>query len=158
MSSEKEMTEGVLEAYKKLLDFMTKATPDHFKAVAMETARSNPEFFISALEKNGYSLSDDGNNVTTEWGFNIFKDGVKKDNVRLTIDQIKEIVRQYDYHNGGKKVNAIKRCREITGKGLYEAKAVCDYILITSDVVDVVSVDAFFKEENFCDRLNIVIG
>jgi len=114
------------EAYKKLLEFMTFASSEHFRAVAMETAKSNPTFFIKALEKNGYSfddaviknkapLSDSKNPV------NLFHP--EYGTVAIMLKDILPIA----YHiKETKKVNAIKAFREVTGFGLKQAKTYCD--------------------------------
>lgn len=128
------------EAYKKIIDYLPNADAEHLRRVALETAKSNPEFFIKALSKIGVDVenySPEKNPV-----------GVSSSNMPSMVAGTITVRAQHthsheDYYFSpqewfgvaegiaeGKRVHAIKAFRQATGTGLKEAKEAVDNLIV----------------------------
>ena len=97
---------SVVECYKQAIDLLTNKELN-YRAIVIEFAKHHPKLFMKLVVPNR---------------------------------DVIEVLRKEDWMNGcrkylvdGKKVEAIKLCRNATGLGLKEAKDVCDRAQVLTD-------------------------
>lgn len=124
-----------VDSYKEVIDYLLIAQHKELLGIALETAKSNPAFFMKALalvrERDGISPS------TSPTIGDLINQNLQSPKKRYTIDigsmgyvfiDANELISLISNMNtNNKKFEAIKRLRELTGLGLNGAKDIVDY-------------------------------
>lgn len=121
-----------VDSYKEVIDYLPTAQHKELLGIALETAKSNPAFFMKALElvreRDGITpsptigdLINQKLNAVKQYTIDIGSMGY------VYIDATELITLISEMNKNGKKIEAIKRVRELTGLGLREAKDIVDY-------------------------------
>lgn len=105
------------DAYEQVIDYLANKNDAEMIGIALETAKSNPEFFIRALNTVRSTGAIINLQSTGMWLFGASQS--------ISPAELDSVIRFVGYK---KMVNAIKELRSYTGQGLKEAKDVCDAI------------------------------
>jgi hypothetical protein len=113
---EKEIPQSERDAYEQVIDYLANKNDAEMIGIALETAKSNPEFFIRALTK-----------VRSTGEIILQNSGIWLPSATQSISPA-ELIGVIIFVGHKKMVQAIKELRSYNGQGLKEAKDVCDAI------------------------------